>query len=188
MAHIDFDEFFLSYNLAQIYLDMTVEDPRLGSFDIPVPLATDFILGRFFTHEISESLLITLLDNNRNISMALHPMMASRICFEQLNESRFQAQMPLLPMHRFLVQDAVCELNFFDYRSTDSAALRSLVSLLGYEQHMTDIDLGEVVFYQIYGAVLEKIKLGYVHFQIHLPQTMLNEVQFYGTFALETSL
>ena len=146
MAHIDFEQHFLRYNLAQIYLDLTSEDPRLGAFEIPVALATDFILGRFFTEEVSQALLLSILDNQRCISMGIHAMMASRIAFEQANEARFQACLPLVPHEHYMVQDAVCELNFFQHRFDDTTTLRSLVSLLSYENQMADIDVGEVHF------------------------------------------
>ena len=186
MAHIDFQMSFLKYNLAQVYLDMCDEDPRLNNDDIRVPLWTDFILGRFFTHEIQECLLLALLDNSRTISFSLHPMMASRVSFALANESKFQAGIELKGWEKFMVQDSVCEINYFDYERSNS--LRSLVSLLSYEHQMTDIDVGEVTFYQIYGNLLEKVRQGYIRFQIHIPQSMLNDVNLYGNFALEASL
>lgn len=186
MVHIDLGASFLKYNLAHIYLNMCEEDPRLGARDIPVPLSTDFILGRFFTHEIQECVLLALLDNSRNISVTLHPLMASRVSFSLLNESRFQAGLALEPLEQYLVQDAVCELNFFNHQQSNS--LRSLVSLLSFEHQMTDVDVGEVTFYQVYGELLEKVKQGYVHFQIHIPKTMLNDINLYGNFAIEASL
>ena len=185
MAHIDFEQHFLRYNLAQIYLDMTSEDPRLGAFEIPVALATDFILGRYFTEELSQALLLSILDNQRCISIGMHPMMASRIAFEQSNEARFQAHLPLQPQDQYMVQDAVCELNFFQHRFDDTSSLRSLVSLLSYENQMADIDVGEVHFYHVFGSVIEHLKLGYNRFQIHIPQSVIEAVKLYGRFALE---
>ena len=50
------------------------------------------------------------------------------------------------------------------------------------------VQQNQSIIFEPYGQLLEKIKEGYVRFQIHIPKAMLQDINLYGNFALEASL